>query len=51
MKNCNKCIFFESRKAGDVYMWMSSVPDGPSMKFLMENGKNITNQTTNKLFY
>jgi len=38
MKNCNKCIFLEGRKQGDIYMWMSNVPDGPSVKFLMENG-------------
>jgi len=37
MKNCNKCIFFESRRAGDLYMWLSNVPEGPSIKFLMEN--------------
>ncbi|CAG0891018.1 unnamed protein product [Cyprideis torosa] len=37
MRNCNKCIYFEGRKKEDLYMWASSVPDGPSMKFLVEN--------------
>jgi len=37
MKNCNKCLFFECRKQGDVYLWVSSIPDGPSAKFFMEN--------------
>ncbi len=38
MKNCTKCIYFEMKKKKDVYMWISNVPEGPSMKFLMENG-------------
>lgn len=38
MKNCMKCIFFEMRKKKDLYMWVSNVPDGPSAKFLVENG-------------
>ncbi len=25
-------------KKKDVYMWISNVPEGPSMKFLVENG-------------
>ncbi|XP_014661421.1 PREDICTED: ribosome biogenesis protein BRX1 homolog [Priapulus caudatus] len=37
MKNCNKCIFFEAKKKKDLYMWVSSVPRGPSVKFLIEN--------------
>lgn len=37
MKNCNKCIYFESRKKQDLYMWLSNVPNGPSAKFLVEN--------------
>ena len=41
MKNCNKCIFLEGRKQGDIYMWVSSVPDGPSAKFFMENGNDL----------
>lgn len=38
MKNCNKTLFFEGRIKGDIYLWMSNIPDGPSCKFLMENG-------------
>lgn len=37
MKNCNKCILLEGRKQTDLYMWISNVPNGPSVKFLVEN--------------
>ncbi|CAG9759683.1 unnamed protein product [Ceutorhynchus assimilis] len=37
MKNCSKAILFEGRKKQDLYMWMSNVPNGPSVKFLVEN--------------
>jgi len=37
VKNCNKCIFLENRKRKDLYMWLSNVPNGPSVKFLVEN--------------
>ncbi|KAG6464804.1 hypothetical protein O3G_MSEX014743 [Manduca sexta] len=37
MKNCNKCILFEGRKMRDLYMWVANVPNGPSVKFLVEN--------------
>lgn len=37
LKNCNNCIFFESRKHKDLYMWVSKVPTGPSIKFCVEN--------------
>jgi ribosome biogenesis protein BRX1 len=37
MKNCNNCIFFEARKHQDLYMWMAKTPNGPSIKFLVEN--------------
>jgi len=33
MKNCNKTLFFEGRRQGDIYLWMSNIPDGPSVKF------------------
>jgi len=36
MKNCNKVMFFEGRKI-DIYMWLSEVSNGPSVKFLVEN--------------
>ncbi|EDQ89890.1 uncharacterized protein MONBRDRAFT_36786 [Monosiga brevicollis MX1] len=35
MKNCNNCIYIEMRKKKDVYMWMSKMPMGPSVKFLV----------------
>ncbi|XP_023246831.1 ribosome biogenesis protein BRX1 homolog isoform X2 [Copidosoma floridanum] len=37
MKNCNKTILFEGRRKKDLYMWMSNIPKGPSVKFLVEN--------------
>ncbi|ROT66636.1 ribosome biogenesis protein BRX1 homolog [Penaeus vannamei] len=37
MKNCNKCIYFEMKKKKDFYMWISQVPNGPSIKFLVLN--------------
>lgn len=36
-RNCNKCIFFEGHRKLDSYVWMSAVPNGPSMKFYLEN--------------
>ncbi len=30
-------IFFEGRKKHDLYFWLSSTPNGPSAKFLLEN--------------
>ncbi|XP_011501837.1 PREDICTED: ribosome biogenesis protein BRX1 homolog, partial [Ceratosolen solmsi marchali] len=37
MKNCNKVILFEGRRKRDLYMWLSNVPEGPCIKFLVEN--------------
>ncbi|XP_076355184.1 ribosome biogenesis protein BRX1 homolog [Tachypleus tridentatus] len=37
MKNCNKSIYFENKKRQDLYMWVSNVPRGPSVKFLVQN--------------
>jgi len=37
MKNCQKCIYFEAKKKKDLYMWVSNIPEGPSVKFLVEN--------------
>ncbi|KAL1497272.1 hypothetical protein ABEB36_008264 [Hypothenemus hampei] len=37
MKNCNKAIMFEGRKKQDLYMWLSNIPNGPCVKFLVEN--------------
>lgn len=38
MKNCNKALLFEGRRKRDLYVWMSNVPNGPSVKFAVENG-------------
>ena len=37
MKSCNTCLFFEFRKRQDLYLWMSTTPNGPSVKFLVHN--------------
>lgn len=37
MKRCNNCVYFETRKKQDLYMWVSRCPNGPSAKFLVQN--------------
>lgn len=37
LNNCNNCIYFETRKHQDMYMWMSKAPNGPSAKFSVKN--------------
>eukprot|EP00128_Syssomonas_multiformis_P014387 Colp12_sorted_trinity150504_noHs@18505 len=37
MKNCNNTVFFEMRRKSDLFMWLAKTPDGPSVKFLVEN--------------
>lgn len=37
MKHCNKAMYFEGRHKQDLFMWLSSLPDGPSAKFYVEN--------------
>ncbi|CAO1322809.1 unnamed protein product [Diamesa hyperborea] len=37
MKHCNKAMYFEGRHKKDLYMWLSSMPEGPSAKFYIEN--------------
>lgn len=37
MKHCNKAMYFEGRHKRDLYMWLSSMPAGPSAKFYIEN--------------
>ena len=32
-RSCNNCIYFESRKKHDLFMWLIKSPDGPSFKF------------------
>lgn len=41
LRNCESVIFLEARKHKDVYMWLSTPPEGPSMRFLIENGMDI----------
>jgi hypothetical protein len=36
--SCNNCIFFETRKRRDLFLWFSKTPQGPSMKCLVQNG-------------
>lgn len=38
IKGCNTTIFLEARKRQDLYMWVSRVGVGPSIKFLVQNG-------------
>ncbi|KAI8079847.1 Brix domain-containing protein [Halteromyces radiatus] len=37
LNNCNNAIFFEIRKRQDLYLWMSKTPNGPSVKFHVQN--------------
>ncbi|KAF7563108.1 hypothetical protein G7046_g1042 [Stylonectria norvegica] len=35
--NCNNVLFFEARKGKDLYVWLSKVPNGPTIKFHTQN--------------
>ena len=35
--NCNNVLFFEARKGQDLYLHMSKVPNGPTVKFHVQN--------------
>ncbi|SCU84262.1 LAMI_0C06854g1_1 [Lachancea mirantina] len=35
--NCNNILFFEARKHQDLYLWMSKPPNGPTVKFYLQN--------------
>ncbi|EFQ32931.1 brix domain-containing protein [Colletotrichum graminicola] len=37
MMNCNGIMYFEARKAKDLYMWISNCPNGPAIKFHLQN--------------
>lgn len=37
--NCNNVLFFEARKGQDLYVWLSKVPNGPTVKMHMQNCK------------
>ena len=32
-------VFFEARKRKDLYLWVAKAPEGPSVKFHIENGE------------
>jgi ribosome biogenesis protein BRX1 len=34
---CNNILFFEARKAKDLYLWLSKPPNGPTIKFHVQN--------------
>lgn len=35
--NCNNIFFFEARKHQDLYLWILKPPNGPTMKFFVQN--------------
>ncbi len=35
--NCNNIMYFEARKHQDLYMWLSKPPNGPTIKFYIQN--------------
>ncbi|CAI5757193.1 unnamed protein product [Candida verbasci] len=35
--NCNNIFFFECRKHQDLYLWISKPPNGPTLKFYIQN--------------
>ncbi|GCE97234.1 ribosome bioproteinsis protein brx1 [Zygosaccharomyces mellis] len=35
--NCNNILFFEARKHQDLYLWISKPPNGPTIKFFIQN--------------
>lgn len=37
--NCNNVVFFEARKGKDLYVWVSKVPNGPTVKLHLQNRK------------
>lgn len=37
LQNCNNIMFFEARKGKDLYMHLSSSPNGPTCKFHVQN--------------
>ena len=49
MKNCNKCVLFESRRKRDLYLWMANVARGPSAKFQVH--RQLTKFSSISLIY
>ena len=40
--NCNNVLFFEARKGKDLYLWMSKPPNGPTVKFHLQNRRPLS---------
>lgn len=38
--NCNNVLYFEARKHQDLYLWLSKPPNGPTIKFFVQNIHN-----------
>lgn len=36
-RSCNNCVYFETRKQKDFYLWLMKSPEGPSVKFAVQN--------------
>ena len=39
LQGCSSVVFFEARKRKDLYLWVAKAPEGPSVKFHVENGE------------
>jgi len=37
IKGCTSAIIFEARRRGDLYLWITKTPSGPSIKFHVQN--------------
>ncbi|GJJ12530.1 hypothetical protein Clacol_006773 [Clathrus columnatus] len=37
LNNCNNALYFEARRHEDLYLWASKTPNGPSIKFHVQN--------------
>ena len=37
LNNCNNTLYFEARRHEDLYMWAAKTPNGPSLKFHVQN--------------
>lgn len=46
--NCNNVFFFEARKGKDLYVWMSKVPNGPTVKMHLQNRKLNHRRTSHR---
>ena len=36
-RSCNNCIYLEARKKTDFFLWVMKSPEGPSVKFSVQN--------------